>query len=763
MAQQNINIGSSANKGDGDPLRTAFTKINSNFTELYGKVIVLEGGGVAIQRDTQGSIFGDDSTLLVDAVNSLIPSSVLSGNLPALDGSALTNLTIPAQTFASLTGTPTTLAGYGITDAQVAGALTDGDIKGSVFGDDSTLLVDGNNNKIVGPVDTASLRTSESKIALGFTAGESNQGTKAIAIGEFAGMTDQGTSSIAIGKQAGETTQGAVAVAIGDQAGMTTQGDRAIAIGQNAGFTTQSSSAVALGDQAGLTNQGTESVAIGLLAGKLNQGAQTIAIGSEAGRDDQSANGIALGHEAGRADQADFGIAIGEKSGNSNQGIRGIAIGRSSGKTDQGTKAVAIGDAAGYATQGAGAIAIGDLAGETNQAANSIVINASGTALNNTTASSLKIKPIRNAVGTTMLMYDATSGEVTHTASPVITGDITGSVFGDDSTVLVDAVNAKVVGNIDTASLRTSERAVILGSGAGQSSGSYSVAIGYDAGQTGQGSMAVAIGNSAGYSNQGQAIAIGQNAGQTNQSVEAIGIGWQAGKTSQGAQAIAIGAGAGQENQAANSIVINATGSTVQNTQASSLVIKPIRNAVGTTMLMYDAGTGEVTHSGNVTLGGDLDVGGNSIVSASNGAINIAPDGTGTIDLSGQVKFAEGMIEKFATTNGATGVTALDCSTGNVHYLTAYGGLPAGNITANFTNLNLTAEYATNVTVVIDQGGTEREITAVQIGGVAQTIVWQGNSAPTGTANGVDSFSFTILNDGGTYVVLGQMVAFGGV
>ena len=124
MSQQNINIGSSANKGDGDPLRTAFTKINSNFTELYGKVIVLEGGGVAIQRDTQGSIFGDDSTLLVDAVNSLIPSSVLSGNLPALDGSALTNLTIPAQTFASLTSKPTTVSGYGITDALALGTTS---------------------------------------------------------------------------------------------------------------------------------------------------------------------------------------------------------------------------------------------------------------------------------------------------------------------------------------------------------------------------------------------------------------------------------------------------------------------------------------------------------------------------------------------------------------------------------------------------------------------------------------------------------------
>ena len=34
MAKQTINIGTSENKGDGDPLRTAFTKGNANFTEL---------------------------------------------------------------------------------------------------------------------------------------------------------------------------------------------------------------------------------------------------------------------------------------------------------------------------------------------------------------------------------------------------------------------------------------------------------------------------------------------------------------------------------------------------------------------------------------------------------------------------------------------------------------------------------------------------------------------------------------------------------
>lgn len=35
MAKQVINIGTTANDGTGDPLRTAFDKVNDNFTELY--------------------------------------------------------------------------------------------------------------------------------------------------------------------------------------------------------------------------------------------------------------------------------------------------------------------------------------------------------------------------------------------------------------------------------------------------------------------------------------------------------------------------------------------------------------------------------------------------------------------------------------------------------------------------------------------------------------------------------------------------------
>jgi len=35
MAQEIINIGAQANDGEGDPLRTAFAKINNNFTQLF--------------------------------------------------------------------------------------------------------------------------------------------------------------------------------------------------------------------------------------------------------------------------------------------------------------------------------------------------------------------------------------------------------------------------------------------------------------------------------------------------------------------------------------------------------------------------------------------------------------------------------------------------------------------------------------------------------------------------------------------------------
>ena len=269
------------------------------------------------------------------------------------------------------------------------------DITGSVFADDSGLLVDGVEGKIVGAVDTTSLRTSESKIALGLSAGETNQGSDAIAIGE----------------QAGQTNQGEDAVAIGDEAGQNNQGAKAIAIGYQAGEENQVGNAIAIGNQAGETTQGSGAIAIGYRAGELTQLGGSVAIGYQAGYNSQAEEAVAIGHQAG--------------------------------ETNQAASSIAIGDEAGQSGQGGNAIAIGERAGHLNQHANTIVINAqTETELNTTQTGEFIVKPVRNAVGTTMLMYNATTGEVSYTGSPVT--DIKGSVFGDDSTLLVDGVSSTI-------------------------------------------------------------------------------------------------------------------------------------------------------------------------------------------------------------------------------------------------------------------------------------------------------------------------------
>jgi hypothetical protein len=55
MAQQTINIGTTANDGTGDPLRTAFDKVNDNFTELYAEP----------DNDTLGALTATDGGFVV--------------------------------------------------------------------------------------------------------------------------------------------------------------------------------------------------------------------------------------------------------------------------------------------------------------------------------------------------------------------------------------------------------------------------------------------------------------------------------------------------------------------------------------------------------------------------------------------------------------------------------------------------------------------------------------------------------------------------
>jgi hypothetical protein len=272
------------------------------------------------------------------------------------------------------------------------------DLKGSVFGDDSSILVDAVSNYIYGNVSATTLRTAETRISLGDGAGSATTGT-------------------------------------------------AIAIGQYAGNSSQSSTGLGIGFRAAFTGQGTAGVAIGVDAGKTTQGANGVAIGNQAGETTQGSIAVAIGQEAGNASQGSAGVAIGYYAGKSSQESGAVAIGYTTAQITQRTGAVAIGWSAGQTNQGANAIAIGYRAGFTNQNASSIVLNASGVALE-AAAAGFFVNPIRfSSSSAKALMYDAATSELIYSSvlefvgSTISTSDSSGltvdvqTTFNTDVTV----------------------------------------------------------------------------------------------------------------------------------------------------------------------------------------------------------------------------------------------------------------------------------------------------------------------------------------
>jgi hypothetical protein len=102
MAKQTINLGT-ADKGNGDPLRTAFNKVNENFTELY-TALGLDSGGLNI-----GSFeFTDNTITTTDSTNIIIDQAVVMTSELEVGGDIVPNvanqhtLGTPAKPFKSL-------------------------------------------------------------------------------------------------------------------------------------------------------------------------------------------------------------------------------------------------------------------------------------------------------------------------------------------------------------------------------------------------------------------------------------------------------------------------------------------------------------------------------------------------------------------------------------------------------------------------------------------------------------------------------------
>jgi hypothetical protein len=117
--------------------------------------------------------------------------------------------------------------------------------------------------------------------------------------------------------------------------------------------------------------------------------------------------------------------------------------------------------------------------------------------------------------------------------------------------------------------------------------------------------------------------------------------------------------------------------------------------------------------------------------------------------------------EQVQSLTGATGTVVHDWSGGSIFY----HRLMVGNFTANVTNLTPTLNKVYTTTLMLNQGATGIYASALQIGGAAQTINWQGGTVPTPAASKQEIESFTMLygptGPTGTWTVYGQYTSFG--
>ena len=124
MAQQTINLGTSANDGLGDNLRSAMDKVNDNFDELYGansvsSNIALSGNTVSTYATNQDIVLGPDGTGTIRTASDLIPDVT---NTRYIGNANVRHLGAYIGTAGLITSGPISLASYAnatVRDAEI--------------------------------------------------------------------------------------------------------------------------------------------------------------------------------------------------------------------------------------------------------------------------------------------------------------------------------------------------------------------------------------------------------------------------------------------------------------------------------------------------------------------------------------------------------------------------------------------------------------------------------------------------------------------
>mgnify|MGYP001080188440 FL=1 len=96
MARQEINLGTSANSGTGDPIRTGGAKINDNFIELYNDIVSLISE-LALKLDASGLGVSIAELVAGKVPISQLPATVIVDVFPVASEAAMLALSTAEQ------------------------------------------------------------------------------------------------------------------------------------------------------------------------------------------------------------------------------------------------------------------------------------------------------------------------------------------------------------------------------------------------------------------------------------------------------------------------------------------------------------------------------------------------------------------------------------------------------------------------------------------------------------------------------------------
>ena len=411
MTKQIIEIGSSANDGTGDTLRTGAQKINANFTELYNSIYALPAAGVG-SEGTLGGVKVDGTSVVINngVISSTIAGSVV-GPASATDN-AITRFN--TTTGKLLQNSVVTISDLGAIVAPIAssiipfhydnqagfpsavtyhGAIAHSHADGKMYfahggvwlalanaSDVPAAQVQSDWNAISGlgeilnkPTITA-IPTQTSNAGKYLTTDGSALSWATVTGGTQVQSDWTQASNVALDYIKNKPTIPAEATwPVLNTTG--SSGPQNVAIGENV-------------HQTFTYTPGFGTVAIGYAAGRDNQGGLTVAVGWQAGQSNQSNNAIAIGYAAGQTSQEDGAVAIGAFAGNQLQGADAIAIGKYAGYNGVGVA----------------------------QPDNTIFLNATGAHMGGVAAqtNSFYVAPIRDTTPTAKgMFYNATTKEIT--------------------------------------------------------------------------------------------------------------------------------------------------------------------------------------------------------------------------------------------------------------------------------------------------------------------------------------------------------------